>query len=162
MNTDGKPGNTKRKGTIIAGIVFLLLGIAISVYSLLNLQYMMAYSLGPGFLPIWYGVILSVLSVLVIIRALQGKYDNAKGAFPAREDRIVMLILLMIVVGTIIFMRFFGMVLSIAIYLLLAMKFVEGQSWRMSILTSLIGTVCIYLIFCVGFKINFPTGVLGF
>ena len=42
------------------------------------------------------------------------------------------------------------------------MKLVEKQSWKLTILTAVIGTVLLYLIFAVAFKINFPVGVLGF
>ena len=73
-----------------------------------------------------------------------------------------MLVLLAIVIGTIIFMPTLGMNICIFIYLLLTMKLVEKQPWKLTILTAVIGTVVLYLVFAVAFKINFPVGILGF
>lgn len=161
MKRSGRPMSTTEKGSIVIGIIFFILGVAIIISAALGLEYMMAYCLGPGFLPFWYGIALTGLSIAVVIQTLFGEYEHSKSTFPVREDRLIMAILLAIVVGTIIFMKVLGMVISIAIYLLLTMKFVERQSWKLSVLTSLIGTAVIYLVFCVGFRINFPAGIFG-
>lgn len=151
-----------QKGIIIAGIIFFIFGSAICIYSILTLDYMMEYSLGPGFLPTWCGAILAVLSIAVVIYGVRGTRSGSKNSLPVYEDLVVLGKLLLIVVGTVIFMKIVGMVASIAIYLLLTMKFVEKQPWKLSLLTALVGTLCIYLVFAVAFKVNFPVGILGF
>ena len=140
----------------------MLLGAVVSVFSLTNLEFMGAYCIGSGFLPFWYGLLIAGISLILMINTLRGKYDVLKSGLPDKEELVIMLTLIVIIIGTIIFMPTLGMNMCIFIYLLLTMKLVERQSWKLTILTAVFGTLAIWLVFDVAFKINFPTGILGF
>ena len=148
--------------SLIAEACFFILGVTVSLFSITNLDFMGDYCIGSGFLPFWYGLLIAVMAVFLIINTLRGKYDNSKSVLPDREELRNMLVLLAIVIGTIIFMPTLGMNICIFIYLLLTMKLVEKQPWKLTILTAVIGTIVLYLVFAVAFKINFPVGILGF
>ncbi len=162
MEQKEKTMGKKKISSLIAEAVFLILGLVVSIFSLTNLDFMGAYCIGSGFLPFWYGVLIALMSAVLIINTLRGKYDGSKDTLPDWEELRNMLVLLVIIIGTIVFMPTLGMNICIFCYLLLTMKLVEKQSWKLTILTAVIGTVLLYLIFAVAFKINFPVGVLGF
>lgn len=63
-----------RLADLIGGVVVLILGLAVVFFSL-QLTYYSEYGPGPGFLPLWLGVVLIGCAIFVIINVLK-KHDK--------------------------------------------------------------------------------------
>jgi len=83
---------------IIAGVAIFFLGIGTSVLAW-RLPYTMESSPGPGFLPLWLGIIMAICSAFVIAQDLKNKesYKSAKLFVPETVKCIQVLALIVAV-----------------------------------------------------------------
>lgn len=146
---------------IVTGSIFAL-GVWVAAYSRIKLQYMGEYALGSGFLPFWLGILISILSTIIFVQTLRGKYDRLVNIIPAKRNLIAIVLYIVISCITVLLLRLLGMHICSFIFLLATMKLVECQPWKLSIITAAVGSVGIYLFFDVLFNVNFPVGVFGF
>lgn len=147
---------------IVAGSLFFLLGLMVTVYSRMSLDYHGEYTLGPGFMLFWIGIITMMLSIAVVVLSYRGSFDTKKEIIPIKEDRKIMLVFLGLCFVKIFLMKYMGMIISVFIFMLLAMKFVEKEDWKFSFFTAAVSTGAIWLVFDFMFKVNFPKGIFGF
>ena len=66
---------TMRWPYVITGTVFLLLAAFIAVESL-KLRYYTALGPGPGFFPFWLSLILAGLSIIMLVQAGLGRWED--------------------------------------------------------------------------------------
>jgi hypothetical protein len=130
-------------------------------------DYMTEFATGPGFMPLWIGVVLGLFSLSLI-------YDGFKrnaGAAAERDKEIglpdrkalarVGLILLMIA-GLAFFMMYVGFALAVALFVFLVLFFLEGYSMMKSILYGIAFSALIFLIFQYWLEVELPIGYFGF
>ncbi len=146
----------------IASAILFLLGIGVIIYSRVELPYMGKYALGSGFLPFWLGVLICILSAIIFVQTLRGKYDAVKDIIPKKANGICIVLYIIIRCITVCLLKVLGMHICSFIFLLFTMKLVEKQSWKMSLITAVIGSISIYLFFDLLFGVNFPVGIFGF
>lgn len=148
-------------GCVVISFIFAL-GVFTIIYSALKLPYRGSYSLGSGFLPLWLGIFICALSALLFVQTLMGKYDKLTNILPSKENGLRIIFYIVISCVTVSLLRTLGMHICDFIFLLATMKLVESRSWKMSLLTALIGSVSIYILFDLLFNVNFPVGIFGF
>ena len=128
---------------------------ALSGYVLLHsltLTYAVNFGPGPGFAPWWLSLALLIMSVGYIAVNLFRR-EEGKG-FPLTSESTARAAGLFLVFGaTILVMELLGFVISMAIFLVAAMKLFEGRTWLFSLVVGTLCSASVYLLFAVLFKV---------
>lgn len=136
----------KKPHDLWAGVLFLAVGVAVawynSYYSLGTLRRM-----GPGFLPVLLGILLSGIALLIILRGLVGQVEKMK-PFTYESLRIAFTVLMgMLAFGLLI--RPAGLIVAILVMVLLCTSAMRGYGWRAACLTAAVLAVGSALVFVV-------------
>jgi putative tricarboxylic transport membrane protein len=144
------------RGEPVAGVLcalFALLWIATA----LGLPYMGDYAPGSGFLPLWLGVCLLMLSVIHVVASLRAP---VAAPLAGHWRKVVAVTLGLIVCVAVV--EALGFVIAVAAYLLFLLRVVEKESWRTSLGVSVGTVVVLFLLFRVWLKVPLPQGPWGF
>ena len=143
----------------IAATFWLVAGVLLSIwaatYSLGSL-----YHPGPGFVPLILGVLLIFFSLILLGKSKKSDtdtsapFEGSSGRWKKVAYTVLILILAALVVERI------GYLFTIFLLVALLMRGVEPQSWRATLLTALISTLGIYLVFDLLLKQPLPHGFL--
>ena len=143
---------------IIAGVAFFLLGVATIILAWLDLRYTADFSPGPGFLPLWLGIGLTVCSIPVIITDLRNK-DRSEKLF--RPETLKCLKVLILIVTVFLVLPVLGFSAGLALITAGGMRIMGKRSW-VSCVVAVIGTaVGIHYLFGQWLSIPIPAGMLG-
>ena len=144
------------RGEIVAGL-FCALFAVLWIATALGLPYLGDYAPGSGFLPLWLGVSLLVLSAIHIVTSLRAPVAAA----PSGHWRKVVAVTLGLIVCVAV-IETLGFVVAVAAYLLFLLRVVEKESWRTSLGVS-IGTIAVLFgLFRVWLQVPLPKGPWGF
>lgn len=143
---------------IIAGVAFFLLGVATIILTWLNLPYTADFSPGPGFLPLWLGIGLTIFSLPVIIADLRNR-DKAGKLF--RPETVKCVQVLALVVAVFLLLPIFGFSVGLALITGGGMRLMGRHSWGACILTVIVTAVCIHYLFGQWLSIPLPGGMIG-
>ena len=144
------------RGEIVAGLVCALFA-ALWIATALGLPYLGDYAPGSGFLPLWLGVCLLMLSALYIVTSLRAP----AAAAPAGHWRKVVAVTLGLIVCVAV-IETLGFVVAVAGYLLFLLRVVEKESWKTSLGVSA-GTIAVLFgLFRVWLHVPLPKGPWGF
>lgn len=138
-----------KKGISVA---FILLGVY-WVISALSYGLWVRNGPGGGFLPLLAGILAIIFAALIL-------RENIKNNLPANFNPKAMIpvaALLAIVVAS----KIIGLILAIAVYLFVWLKYYEKQSLRQSTLIAVICPLILYLVFVMWLKAPLPKGILG-
>ena len=108
---------------------------------------------GGGFMPILGGIIVIIFSILILLESKKDDSDidfTWKALVPA--GALLALVLCSYVVG---------MVISMALYIFIWLRFVEKHKVTSSLYISLSCTVVVYFIFVIWLSVPMPKGLLG-
>ena len=144
------------RGEVVAGLacgLFAVLWIATA----LGLPYMGEYAPGSGFLPLWLGVCLLVLSTIHVASCLRAPAV----AVPVGNGRKVVAVLLGLVVCVAV-IEPVGFVVAVGTYLLFLLRIVEREPWRTSIGVSVVVVAVLFGLFRLWLKVPLPKGPWGF
>jgi hypothetical protein len=143
---------------IIAGVAVFLLGIATTVMAWLTLPYTGDFGPGPGFLPFWLGITLTVCSLPVIIADLRNKEKSGRLFRPETAKCLKVLIL---IVTVFLALPILGFSAGLALITGAGMRLMGKHGW-VSCLVTVIGTaVCIHYLFGQWLSIPLPKGMIG-
>lgn len=106
---------------------------------------------GPGFLPVIIGTATMLLAAVGILK-------NNPPVFRIEKKNFVPVIGALLMVASI---SVFGMIISILLFLVLWLLFVEKFTIKRAAILGVSTTLVIYLIFDMVLKVPFPTGVIG-
>ncbi len=110
-----------------------------------------------GFMPFLASSIMTICSLVWFIQCVTDK-DATKEhvvTFSRTEFKWMAIVLLMIL-GVFFLMRWLGMIFSLAIFLLVWLRFISRLPWKSTILYTGIFTVIFYCVFVLGLKVPFP------
>ena len=116
---------------------------------------------GAGFFPLWYGIAMAVLSVVLVISSLLRKASRADGAFNWRETGRALAVWLALVVS-VAALKLLGFAISFA---LLTFFIVAVMYRRPPLLAAIVAVACaagFYLLFPLALNVSLPAGMLGF
>jgi hypothetical protein len=149
-------------GERILGGAFGLLGLLWAVMAL-DLTYMRDFAPGSGFLPLWLGVALVLLSGAFLYTTRKtpapSNSEDTPLPFAAWGKTASILLGLFVCVGV---LDLVGFLVSVTAYLIFLVKVVEGRGCVQSLGVSLGTTVSLFLIFKTWFGVPFPVGPWGF
>jgi hypothetical protein len=122
-----------------------------------------SYEPGAEFLPLWAGVLMAILSLLLVISAALRPADSAPKAIFPRGSALAAVVLLMASLAAYIFLLdVLGYLTGTFLLLLCLMRAVMRATWKSALLVSLVASVSLYTIFQVLLNVNLPKNMFGF
>ena len=153
-----------RKYDLWSSLVLFLLGTAIA-YSSLKLGLGTWATPGPGFLPFWAGLGLSLISIGIFVLAMikAEAVPAAVEKFWSRPDsrKIVLAVLISLIVYDLLWTRL-GFSLTTFFWLLFLFHFVGKRKWSFTLAGAAITSAMSYFLFQVFLKSQLPAGFIGF
>ena len=143
---------------LLAGIVVLLFG-SVVTYFASQLPYRGEYGPGPGFLPLWIGIVLIGCAIAAILKAV-GQVDREKERFIQPKTRQVASVFVTLIV-TFLLVRVVGLSLGLALFTGFTMRAAGKHSWILCIVMAVVTTAVVRVIFGVMLDIPLPKGVVG-
>ena len=116
---------------------------------------------GSGFLPLWLGLTMMILAVMLIVSATR---QTAPGP-PWLPGGRALVRLVVVVVATSVFVALIpvlGMTLGTTLFLIGLLRFLERHSWTATLGVALGTAFANWLVFIYWLGVPFPVGVLGF
>jgi putative tricarboxylic transport membrane protein len=122
-----------------------------------------SYEPGAEFLPLWAGVLMAILSLLLVISATLRPADPAQKAVFPRGSALAAVVQLMASLAAYIFLLdVLGYLTGTFLLLLCLMRAVMRATWKSALLVSLVASVSLYTIFQVLLNVNLPKNMFGF
>ena len=150
-----------KKADLITGFVLL----ALSGYVVWESWMMPAsatFGPGSGFLPLWLGILMAVLSVMLITGTSFRKPDpDEQAPFPVGQ---ALTRVSAVIVGLAIYislMEVLGFVLNTFLFVSYLMLAVEREKWKLAGVVALLTTAGLYIIFQVLLRITLPKNMFG-
>lgn len=145
-----------KKWDRIAAVALILLGIG-AAFGALEIGFGSFRSPGPGFLPFWLSVVLTITSAVYLMINLGP--DAKVKLWPEKTwFRPLVAILVMFAYGY--FMKWFGFCTATLVLFVTWMTVVAKEKWSTVALVSILTTAIAYLLFEVFLKVPLPRGIL--
>lgn len=150
------------KGDTISGVIVVAFGLLFVVTTLMSPVLTVAAATsdgvpGAGFFPFLLGCITIALGALLTVRGL--RQNNKSVSFELNEEgKTNLKVLALVVLGLILFFVFWNLFNQFIIGLLLLNLYfnvIFRRTWKFTLIYSTIFTAFIYLIFVLGFSIQF-------
>jgi hypothetical protein len=145
-----------------SGLVFLITSVLICLGAA-KLPYGNIHNPGPGFFPIWIGILLGALSMTLLVKTTrQGEQAKMIGELLAEKIRWgkVFLVLVALLLYAVL-IQYAGFLAITFLFIVFLLRFVDPQPWRRVILWGLIGAGGCYLLFDVWMRLRLPKGFFG-
>jgi putative tricarboxylic transport membrane protein len=146
-----------RLADLIGGVVVLFFGLAVVFFSS-QLSYYSEYGPGPGFLPLWVGIVIAGCAIYVIIDVLK-KHDKI-GTFFKPRTKLGLHVLIIIFI-TFLLLPLLGFSIGLALFVGITMRIMGKHRWVSCSLTAVVTAICIHLIFISWLTIPLPQGLIG-
>jgi hypothetical protein len=143
---------------LLAGIVVLFFG-AVVTYGASELSYRGDYGPGPGFLPLWIGIVLIGCAIVTILKAVR-QYGTEKGRFIHEKTRQVASVFVTLIV-TFLLVPALGLSLGLALFTGFAMRTTGRHGWILCLVTAVVTAAAVRVIFGVMLDLPLPKGVIG-
>ena len=139
------------------GAVALALGLGWAALAR-GLPFQQGSSPGPGFLPLWLGLLLAALGAGLLAQSLAGRSEGPLGSGWSGTWRV--LATFAALMGYVALISLLGFALSTALFLAAAIRFWGGYRWRWVL--ALAGGLALanYLIFQLWLGLSLPAGLL--
>lgn len=149
------------RGDVISGALLAGVGVFIVVEAR-KWEYIGLDGPGPGFFPLWYGLAMVALSLLLIVTSFLRRPGNAKGErINWREVGNAMLtwFAFVLCVGL---LKPLGFMLSFALLTFFIVTVMYRRSLVTAALTAVGCSAGFYLVFPLALQVSLPIGILGF
>lgn len=147
--------------------VFSLICFGLSLWLILEsfrYDYTVKYTPGPGFLPFWIGVVLAIFAAAQMIETYKRKSvdEVQKSPLPPIRSLFRIGLIMLITTAAAVVMNSLGFVLTVFLFVFVILFVLEGVNFVRSLVTGLIFSGCIFLIFQYWMEIELPRGFLGY
>ena len=142
---------------LVGGLVVLFLGIAIVFFSS-QLPYTTEYGPGPGFLPLWLGIVLIGSAAFVIANILR-KHRTVEAFLKPRTKQSAMMFILILI--SFLLLPLLGFAVGLAFFTGLTMRVMGRHGWIACGLTAVGIAIGIHFVFGQWLNIPLPTGIVG-
>jgi hypothetical protein len=116
---------------------------------------------GPGFLPFYAAAIMSLLTLIHLIKAFV-TVKHSKPVFTSFANLRHLIFTIIIAFITAILFESLGFIITSVFFLIFILKFVGRESWLKTIPITLVVLIFSYLVFIVFLNIQLPMGPLDF
>jgi hypothetical protein len=114
---------------------------------------------GPAFMPVWLGVVMAGLSILMLIRRPRGSGDPW---LPEGEARNRVLVVLAVTAAFIALLKVLGMVVATVLFMLILVRYLGRHPWWVTIAVALAAAGFNWLVFVRWLHVPLPEGKLVF
>jgi putative tricarboxylic transport membrane protein len=122
-----------------------------------------SFAPSTGFLPMWLGVLMAILSILLIVNASLREADSNRGAIFARGKALAAVVLFLAGLATYIalleVLGYFSATMLLTAFLL---RFVMGAGWKRTLLVAVSASAVLFVIFQVLLHVELPKNMFGF
>ena len=140
--------------------IFLMLSITVLLIQSLKLDiFTNSGVIGPGFLPLVLSILIIVILIIEVLVIIKKKESNPHQAHNKKGLRQVIFVISIIL--TLILIKFFGMLISLGLFIFITLLTLEKRSLMNSILFSLISLLVIYIIFDRFLGVSLTKGILN-
>lgn len=116
-----------------------------------------------GFLPMWLGVLMAILSILLIVNATLQQVDSTREAvFPRGRALLAVPLFLAGLAAYIVLLEVLGYLLSTALLTAFLLRFVMQAGWKRTFLVAVSASIVLFVIFQVLLHVDLPKNMLGF
>jgi putative tricarboxylic transport membrane protein len=146
----------------IACIAFLALSIFMIVLSF-EYPYRDKLGPGPGFFPVWLGLITGALSLALFFQTTWGKSatDAADGHLPNRQGFVRIIVIMVALVACLVLLDPLGFRISLFLFLLFLPFGLGMRNWWVILIFAAAGSFGIFHVFYYWLKVPLPMGVFG-
>ena len=150
------------KADRISGFFWLFFGILVSVESA-RLGLGTLHRPGPGFLFFYAGIFVSIMALIILVRALAARKMEGirEKIFGGQNIGKAVYVLIAIFLYALL-MESLGFIPVTLLLFLFVLGVLEKKRWTVAALTSIAVTVAAYLIFETALHSQLPKGILGF
>jgi hypothetical protein len=145
-----------------SGVVFLIGAVLICLGSA-RLPYGGIHNPGPGFFPVWIGILLGSMSLALLVKTSRQR-EQARTIKELLSERVrwrkVLCVLLALILYTVL-IQYAGFLVVTFFFIAFLLRFVDPQPWRKVIVWGLIGSGGCYLLFDVWMRLRLPKGIFG-
>src|SRR5262245_5933323 len=152
-------GGTRRSGDLWSGVALALLGLYI-VAQAWQWDYSGPDGPGPGFFPLWYGVAILALSVLLVASHLRRAPRHGDPVDWRRIGRALGVWLAL--AASVALFKVLGFVASFALLTYFIVAAMYGKPARTAAVVALAAGLGFYLVFDLALGLALPAGTLGF
>lgn len=148
----------------VAEILFSILIIAFGLVTIIDSRrfvYWYELGLGPGFVPFWLGLTLTVAAFYSFVTVVKKRPSLSRGFGLSRTSLYKMGLFLVLLVVSLLVMPYIGWNASMTLFLVISLVYIENVDWRRSLLVAVGSQAFIFLIFRVWLGVWLPTGPLG-
>ena len=145
-----------------SGLVLLIIS-ALIFWGSIGLPYGSVREPGPGFLPLWLGIVLGAMSIGLIVKTSMQK-EGAKSIREILTEKIRWGKVLSVLIALFLYgflMGYIGFLTVTFLFMVFLLWFVDPQPWKSVIGWALVGSVGSYLVFEVWMKLRLPKGFFG-
>jgi putative tricarboxylic transport membrane protein len=151
-----------RRADRITGVTVLVFSLAVMEGSR-RLPPSATFGPGAGFLPLWLGVLMAVLCVLLIIQASRRPVlDATRPLVPNPRVLVAVGAAAGGLAAYILLLERLGFLLATALLSAFLLGVVERERWPVTVLVAALNSIALYVIFQVLLGVNLPKGRLGF
>ena len=143
---------------IIGGVAVFLLGVATTAAAWLTLPYGGEFGPGPGFVPFWLGLTLTVCSIPVIVADIRKTERSGKLFRPETRQCLKVLVLIVLVFLS---LPILGFSAGLALITGGGMRLLGKHGWAACTATAIATAVCIHYLFGQWLTIPLPKGMIG-
>lgn len=144
----------KNQQNFWSGLMFMGIGAFFAIMSLINYQIGTAARMGPGYFPLFLGVLLLILGTIITISGLRGEYSKENDVEKFDWD------LLVIFLGSIflaaLMLDHLGLYISIVSLVIFSSLASYEFSFKVSLITAIFMVVFCYFAFVKGLGLIFP------
>ena len=150
---------TRKSGDLWSGIALAALGVYIIVQAW-QWEYSSPEGPGPGFFPLWYGIVMLALSALLVVSHLRGAAVYGKPPDWKRVGRALSAWLALAV--SVALFKILGFVASFALLTYFIVAVMYRRPVRTAAISAFATAAGFYLVFDWALGIALPSGMLGF
>lgn len=147
-----------KRGDVVSGALLAALGMFV-VLEARQWEYLGPEGPGPGFFPLWYGMVMIVLSLALVV-------SGARGAAPAgrlkwREVGSALVTWTAFTV-CVALLKVLGFLLAFGLLTLFVVGVMYRQPWRVALAVAAGNVIGFYLVFPLALNVALPVGIFGF
>ena len=146
-----------RLADLIGGAVVLILGLAV-IYFSSQLEYYSEFGPGPGFLPLWIGICITVFAIYLLINILRKPQKAGDFLKPRTREGVKLLI---IIIATFLLLPLLGFSIGFGLFAGVTMRVMGKHGWVACGLTAVCIAIGIRYVFGHWLSIPLPTGIVG-
>ena len=148
-----------RKKDLFSGLFFFLFGVLFVIGSL-NYPIWDRYGPGPGFFPLFLGILFSTLSLLLLVGNIAKQEEGDKKRDGSQVSTLRTVFYIFALFAFYFFFERLGFLLTLFLFMSGALYLFGKRSLRSSLSISVLATFFAYLIFVKLLSVSLPSGIL--